>query len=316
MTTEPRAVSIPMLKGGLGKSTVANALTDALARRGRETVLLDLDPEGHLSTGLGFPDRDGDGPDYRDVLFEGADPIELVSQTGFGFDLVPARNLEEVNRHLRREEVLRSDEQLRTHFVDPLLGETYDYVVMDLPGSRNKLTNNALVASRNVVLPVSPSAEAIHGVERTVAKLIGPLRQYMDVEILAVVPNGLRRRIDQDTVDRELLETINTSEAFAASLLAGRGADLEAGTLPDGESVSAVLDDHVPPFARITPEEWDRIDTGEREAPSVPIRHRSAFTRAYRERCPLSAYDPDCDQLEYFDELAAIVEAGGIEPTR
>ncbi|MHC3436565.1 hypothetical protein ACYJ1Y_00355 [Natrialbaceae archaeon A-gly3] len=49
------------------------------------------------------------------------------------------------------------------------------------------------------------------------------------------------------------------------------------------------------------------------EALSVPIRHRSAFTRAYRERCPVSAYDPDCDQLEYFEELAEIVEAGGLD---
>ncbi|WP_458210541.1 ParA family protein [Haladaptatus sp. NG-SE-30] len=313
MGSESRAVALQVLKGGFGKSTIANALSDALARRDNRTLLLDLDPEGHLSTGLGYYDRSTDGLDYRDVLLGDEDPTALVEETGYGFDLVPAQNLEEVNKDLSRDEVLRSDEQLKTHFVDPLLDDEYDYIIMDLAGSRNKLTNNALVASRNVIIPLAPAAEALNGIRQTTSKLIGPLRQYMDVEIMAVVPNDLQQRLDQDTTDRELLESINTSERFAAYLEAGRGADIDAGTLPDGKSTREVLDDHIPPFARVTEEVWEAIDNGERKPPAVPIRHRAAFTRAYRDRCPISVYDPDCDQLQYFDDLARIVENGGIQ---
>ena len=312
MTKEPRAVALQVLKGGFGKSTIAKALSDALARRGNRTLLLDLDPEGHLSTGLGHYERTREGPDYRDVLLGEDPPSSLITDTGFGFDLVPAVNLEGVNRDLGRDEVLRSDEQLKAHFVDPLLGEEYDYVVMDLPGSRNKLTNNALVAAGNVIVPLAPAAEALNGIRQTTTKLIGPLRRYMDVDVLAVVPNDLQRRIDQRTMDRELLESMNTSERFAAYLEAGRGADVDSGTLPEGKTVEAVLDAHVPSFARVTESEWERIDSGEMQPPAVPIRHRAAFTRAYRARCPVSEYDPDCDQLPHFEELAEIVERGEI----
>jgi len=315
MDGEPRAVALQVLKGGFGKSAIANTLTDRLAERGNRTLLMDLDPEGHLSTGLGYYERQNDDrPDYRDVVFEGADPQDIIESTEWGFDIVPALNLEAVNRDLSRDEVLRSDEQLKQHFVEPLLGDEYDYIVMDLAGSRNKLTNNAMVASRNIIIPLQPVAEALNGLRQTTTKMVGPLRQYMDVEILAVVPNRLSQRIDQDTTDRELLESMNTSERFAAYLEAGRnGVDVDAAELPDDRSAEAVIDDHVPEFARITADEWDMIDAGELNPPSVPIRERRAVTRAYRSREPLSEYDPDCDQLQYFDELAEIVENGGIQ---
>lgn len=311
MASEPRAVGIPMLKGGFGKSTMANALTDALSRRGHRSLLLDLDPDGHLSTGLGYYERDADKPDLRNVLLGDASPSTVIHETEYGFDIVPAVNLEEVNKDLGRDEVIRSDEQLATHFVEPLLGDEYDYIIMDLPGTRNKLTNNALVAARNVILPLAPVSEALNGIRQTSTKLIGPLRQYMEIEVLAVVPNSLRQRLDQATTDRELLESMNTSEQFAAYLEAGRHADTDGSSL-NGIDPETVFDTHIPEFARITADEWEQIDQGDMETPKVPIRHRSAFTRAYRERCPVSEYDPECDQLQYFDELARIVEEGGI----
>lgn len=312
MASEPRAVSLTMLKGGFGKSTIANALTDALSRRDHRVLLLDLDPDGHMSTGLGYYEREADKPDLRDVLLEDKDPSVVVRETEFGFDLVPALNLEKVNKDLARDEVIRSDQQLASHFVEPLLGDEYDYIVMDLPGTRNKLTNNALVASRNVILPLSPVAEALNGIRQTATKLIGPLRQYMDIDVLAVVPNGLRERLDQNTTDRELLESMNTSEQFAAYLEAGRKADVDGSSL-NGANPDKIFDAHIPSFARVTADEWEKIDRGEISSPKTPIRHRKAFTRAYRNRTPVSEYDPECDQLQHFDELARIVEEGGIQ---
>jgi chromosome partitioning protein len=97
-----------------------------------------------------------------------------------------------------------------------LLEDEYDYIIMDLAGSRNKLTNNALVASRNVIIPLAPAAEALNGIRQTTSKLIGPLREYMNVEILAVVPNDLQQRLDQETTDRELLESMNTSRTVCS----------------------------------------------------------------------------------------------------
>lgn len=312
MAVEPRAVALTMLKGGFGKSTIASALTDAFSRREHRALLLDLDPDGHLSTGLGYYEREADKADLRDVLLDDKDPSSIICQTEFGFDLVPSLNLEKANKDLARDEVIRSDQQLASHFVEPLLGNEYDYIVMDLPGTRNKLTNNALVASRNVILPISPVNEALNGIRQTTTKLIGPLREYMDIEVLAVVPNGVRERLDQSTTDRELLESMNTSEQFAAYLEAGRHAPADGSSLNEIDP-ETVLDRHIPEFARVTANEWEKIDRGEISAPKTPIRHRKAFTRAYRNRTPVSEYDPECDQLQHFDELARIVEEGGIQ---
>jgi chromosome partitioning protein len=104
----------------------------------------------------------------------------------------------------------------------------------------------------------------------------------MDVDVLALVPNMLSGRIDQQTQDRQLLERLNSHDN---------------------------LQDRIPNFARIT--DWEAIDAGEIK-PTPGIRDRTSITKAYGERMPLLDYEPDCDQLECFDELAHIVEAGEV----
>lgn len=311
---EPRAVCLPMLKGGFGKSIFANTLGGVLGDFREYRVLVgDLDPAGHLSTGLGYYQRQNeDAIDLGDVLLDDADPEEIIKHPGYGFDFLPSLNLEEVTEDLSRDSIIASDMKLKQEFVDPLLGEVYDYILFDLPGSRNKLINNAVVAAPNAILPLKPKPEALNGLRETSMKLIGEIRKHIDFEILAVVPNDLQRRIDQQTKDRWLLESMNTDEHFAAYLMAGRGGDPNTGELPVGMTVEEVIDAHVPPFARLRAEDWAAIDAGEMTPPKVPIRHAGEFGDAYVERKPVTASAPDCDQLEHFGTLADIIENGGI----
>lgn len=313
---ESRAVCFPMLKGGFGKSIFANTLAGVLAtRRDHDVLLVDLDPAGHLSTGLGYYTRENeDATDLANVLLDGADIEEIVKHPGHGFDFVPSLNLERVVDELSKDSVLASDLKMKNEFVDPLLGETYDYILFDLPGSRNKLTNNAVVAAPNAILPLMPVPEALNGLRETATKLVAPIRQQLGAfDILATVPNDLSRRVDQNTKDRRLLESMNTDEHFASYLMAGYdGVDPDSGDLPEGTTVEEVLDAHIPPFARVTAADWEAIDSGERAAPKVPIRHSAAFGDAYEERQPLTAYDPEHPQLDHFETLAVIVEQGGV----
>ena len=312
---EPRAVCFPMLKGGFGKSIFANTLAGVLGdARGHGVLLIDLDPAGHLSTGLGYYTRENDGAtDLADVLLDSTDPREIIKRPGYGFDFVPSLNLERVTEDLSRDSVMASDMRIKQRLVDPLLGEEYDFILFDLPGSRNKLTNNAVVGAPNAILPLMPVPEALNGLRETSTKLIAEIRQHIDFEILAAVPNDLQRRIDQQTKDRRLLEAMNTDEHFASYLLAGRdGVDPDSGTLPDRISVKEVLDEHIPPFARVTEADWTAIDSGEITPPKIPIRHNGQFGDAYEARKPLTAYNPENPQLEHFETLAEIVEQGGI----
>ncbi len=152
------------------------------------------------------------------------------------------------------------------------------------------LNNNALVATGNVIIPIEPGSSAIGGYKRTMERLIEPAREYIDVDVLAVVPNKLSDRIDHRTEDRELLENLNTATY----------------EVNDGQPLQEV----VPEFARITGEEFDRIDDGEMQAPKPGIRHRSALSRSLQHNQPLQDYAPESDQIDCYRELAEIVSNG------
>ena len=279
-----RAVSVCMLKGGVGKSTIAVNLARQLATQDHDVLLIDLDPNGHVSVGLGYDDEYHNTEEtIGDVFFDDADPTSVVYDTDYEFAILPSsEDLEQVEREIVVGDIFQPSALLKREVVDPLLGDTYDYIVTDSPAYRSRLTDNALVAMANLVLPLAPGNEAMAGLERTIERQISPLRQHMDVDVLALVPNMLSGRIDQQTQDRQLLERLNSHDS---------------------------LQDRIPNFARIT--DWEAVDAGNLKS-SPGIRDRTSITKAYGERKPLLDYDPDCDQLTCFDELAHIVEAGEV----
>ena len=291
-TNDPRAISVVILKGGVGKSTTSMNLARQLAERGR-VLFADLDPNGHATNGLGFGDAYRGDVNLGDVILEGtATPHDLIQQTEYGFDLLPSSNtLEDVEKDLAG--AMQGSARVKSKIVDPLLGDEYDYIVFDCPAYPGMLNNNALVATGNVMIPIEPGSSAIGGYKRTMERLIEPAREYIDVDVLAVIPNKLSDRVDQQTEDRELLENLNT-----ASHEVNPGQPLR---------------EAVPNFARITADEFERIDNGEITTPKPGIRHRSALSRSLQQNQPLQDYNPDSDQIPYYEELAAIVSNGGID---
>jgi chromosome partitioning protein len=287
MAGDPRAVAITLLKGGIGKSTTATNTARELAHRGHETLLVDLDPNGHATTSLGMGDAFESDTHLGDVLIEeSVEPEELIRETEHGIDVLPSNDqIESVEDDLGG--VMMGTARLKRNVVDPLLGEVYDYIIIDCPAARGKLNDNALYAAQNMFLPLRPDSGALSGMEKTIDRLIQPARDHFDLEILAVVPTDLSDRIDQDRSTRKLIEPLVRNDNIRP---------------------------RVPNFAYVAPETFDAIDAGEWDdtLPKPGIRHRAAIDNAIREGMPVRDYDSSCDQLACYGELAQIIERGGV----
>jgi chromosome partitioning protein len=166
-----RVIALANQKGGVGKTTTAINLGAALAAVGRHALILDLDPQGNASTGLGVGPRDRPVTTY-DVLGAGARLADSVRPTSIpGLRLAPASpdlaglDLELVDAPDRAR---RLREALRALLDDPA-APRFDYVLVDCPPALNLLTVNALAAADAVLVPLQCEFFALEGLSQLLA---------------------------------------------------------------------------------------------------------------------------------------------------
>ena len=280
----PRAVAVNVLKGGFGKSTTAINLARELAERNGKTLLIDLDDNGHTTFNMGYREEYESTNHLQKILIDGDGPQQYIVPVTDTLDLLPSHEaLEEVETNLQS--AMASSQRLHRNVVDPLLGGTYEYIIVDTPANRGKINDNALFATKHLIVPLRPESGWESGITQTNKRLIQEARQYFDLDLLALVPTDLSERLDQNTRDRNLLYAINQRDELA---------------------------NYVPNFARLTEDDWAAIDSGDYQGNLPGIRHRASIDKAHRARQTLRDCDPDCDQLAHYAELAQIVECGGV----
>ncbi len=162
-----KTISLVNQKGGVGKTTTSINLSASLAALGKRVLLIDLDPQGNTTTGVGINKGDIDKSIY-DVLIGDCNINEAIIRTKYkNLSVIPATiNLAGINIELiersKKEENFSKGEQLKK-YLSPIENE-YDYIIIDCPPSLGVITTNALTASNSVIIPVQCEFFALEGI--------------------------------------------------------------------------------------------------------------------------------------------------------
>jgi len=158
-----KILTVANQKGGVGKTTTSVNLSACLAYMGKKVLLIDIDPQGNATSGVGIDKGDVDECIYN-VLVEDVDPKDVIHSTNVeGLDIIPSTiqlagaEIELVPTISREVRLGRALEKIQ---------DDYDYMIIDCPPSLGLLTINALTASHAVIIPVQCEYYALEGLSQ------------------------------------------------------------------------------------------------------------------------------------------------------
>lgn len=197
---QPHILAIANQKGGVGKTTTAINLAAALVEKGAQVLLVDLDPQGNASTGLGVAPSARVKTTY-DLLIEETPLVEIIQPTAqAGLSICPATpdlSSADVELVAREKRSFLLHDALRQPDMDRF---GFDFVLIDCPPSLNLLTVNAMVACHSVLVPLQTEFFALEGLSQlmlTIRDVRQSANPTLRIEGVVLTMHDSRNRLSQ-----------------------------------------------------------------------------------------------------------------------
>lgn len=201
-----RVIAIANQKGGVGKTTTAVNLGIGLANEGKRVLLVDCDPQGDLTTCLGFPDADNLPVSLstmmeRVIRDEELSPGEGILHHAEGVDLMPS-NIELSSMEMALVNAMSREFTLHTYLSE--VKKKYDYVLIDCMPSLGMITINALAASDSVIIPVQAHylpAKGMTQLIKTISKVKKQINPNLQIDGILLTLVDVRTNLAKTTAD-------------------------------------------------------------------------------------------------------------------
>jgi chromosome partitioning protein len=202
----PRILSLANQKGGVGKTTTAINLATALAAIGERVLIIDLDPQGNASTGLGIG-RNDRGVSSYDLLVGAASLQQAAIMTSVPNVAIVPSTLDLLGVELtiagQQDRAFKLKEALKAAIALDIAGHRATYVLIDCPPSLNLLTINALVAADAVLVPMQCEFFALEGLSQllqTIEQIRSTLNPRLSIQGVVMTMFDARNNLSQQVL--------------------------------------------------------------------------------------------------------------------